>query len=106
MRFFSKIENQIYLEQYDEPQTSFDQKREAADNAEILDQSQRIILHAINLNFMRVHRSDSMDQILDKINGDSSHLLDKNNQKNKSEGGILNKFSLKLNDPNKEQIYD
>jgi hypothetical protein len=65
-------------------------------------------LHSINLNMMRTQRSDSSEQILETINKYSSEIRDKDGaiKAYKSTDGIINKFSLKLNDPNKERLYN
>jgi hypothetical protein len=44
-----------------------------------------------------------MDQILDKINSEPSELADEDEKKSKAT--LINNIWLKLNDPNKDQIY-
>ncbi len=106
--FFTKIEDRIFLEQYDEPHTSFEQVNASVDYALIVDKIHKINLHSINLNFMRAQRSESIEHILETINTHSIELRDKDGVRlraYKSTDGIINKFSLKLNDPRKEQLY-
>jgi hypothetical protein len=52
---------------------------------------------------MRLHRSDSLDEILEKINTsvDENQLAGK-----KFEANVINRVSLKLNDINKELEYN
>ena len=45
-----------------------------------------------------------MDQIIEKINSDPSKFADEDDKKSK--GALMNNVWLKLNDPNKDQIYD
>ena len=56
---------------------------------------------------MRVQRSDSIEEILDNINLYSSELTG-NEEENafKSMDMLINKFSLRLNDPIVEQMYN
>ena len=51
-----------------------------------------------------MHRSDSIDQILDRINVSGGQSAEgRNNYTNRS---MINKFNLKLNDINKEIEYN
>jgi hypothetical protein len=103
--FYTKIEDRIYLEQYDEPHVSFEQINESQDYAIIVDKIHKINLHSINLNSMRTQRTDSIEQILETINTHSIELRGKDGVRLKAYNntdGIINKFSLKLNDPIKE----
>lgn len=58
----------------------------------------------INKNMMKLHRSDSLDEILEKINsqGDTDQLAGK---KFDNSTNVIDKVSLKLNDINKELEY-
>jgi hypothetical protein len=52
---------------------------------------------------LRIHRSDSMDEILEKINSSQSGSSD--SKKFDNSNNVINKYSLKLNDINKELEY-
>lgn len=55
----------------------------------------------INKNMLKLHRSDSMDNILEKIN-----LENEDGKGSKyTSAGMINKLTLKLNDINKEFEY-
>ena len=53
---------------------------------------------------LRLHRSDSMDEIIEKIN--SSHNGSSDSKKFDNSNNVINKYSLKLNDINKELEYN
>lgn len=64
-------------------------------------------LYSINQNLLIVHRTDSMDQILERLNQSSSRIREETLQNNiaSSISGIINKWNLKLHDINKELEY-
>ena len=109
-RFFTSVEDRFYLEQYDEPQTTFDRGNgdDAASYAKVVNRIHKINLHSINLNFIKVQRSDSMEQLLETINAQSSELRGNEDVTKafKSMDGMINKFTLRLNDPSKEEMYN
>jgi len=75
----------------------------------IVDKIHKINLHSVNLNMMRTHRSESTEMILENTNKYSVELRDQDGvrlKEYKNTDSIINKFSLKLNDPNKEQLYN
>lgn len=75
----------------------------------IVDKIHKINLHSVNLNMMRTQRSESTEMILENTNKYSVELRDQDGvrlKEYKNTDSIINKFSLKLNDPNKEQLYN
>lgn len=64
-------------------------------------------LYSINQNLLIVHRTDSMDQILERLNQSSTRIREETLQNNISSSisGIINKWNLKLHDINKELEY-
>ena len=64
-------------------------------------------LYSVNQNLLIVHRTDSMDQILERLNQTSSRIREESVQNNisSSVSGIINKWNLKLHDINKELEY-
>jgi len=87
---------------------SFEENKNSQDYTEAIDKIHRLNLHSININLMRTQRSDSIEETLESINKYSSEVRDKNGavKAYKSTDGIINKFSLKLHDPNKEYLYN
>ena len=55
-------------------------------------------MNSINQNLLKVHRTDSMDQIIDRLNAATGQIT--------NSSGYINKFTLKLNDINKELEYN
>ena len=64
-------------------------------------------LQSINQNLLIVHRTDSMDQILERLNQSSSRIRQETQQTNitQSVSGVINKWNLQLHDINKELEY-
>lgn len=60
----------------------------------------------INKNMMKLHRSDSMDEILEKINAQGDNHQQQAGKKFDNSTNVINKFSLKLTDINKELEYN
>jgi hypothetical protein len=60
----------------------------------------------INKNMMKLHRSDSMDDILEKINAKGDNNEQQAGKKFDNSTNVINKFSLKLTDINKELEYN
>jgi hypothetical protein len=88
---------------------SFEQINQSIDYAMIVDKIHKINLHSVNLNMMRTQRSESTEMILENTNKYSVELRDQDGvrlKEYKNTDSIINKFSLKLNDPNKEQLYN
>ena len=69
----------------------------------LTDQLEKAKLLSINRNMLSVHRTDSTDAILERLNV-SGGLAEStgNSAKNMA---MINRISLKLNDLNKEQEY-
>lgn len=53
----------------------------------------------------RIHRSDSMDQILERINMTGENMQGTSDNKIVNRNTLINKYSLKLADFNKELEY-
>lgn len=53
----------------------------------------------------RIHRSDSMDQILERINMTGENMQGTSDNKIVNRSTLINKYSLKLADFNKELEY-
>ena len=106
MHFYEEIEEKLFFEEYEDPATEF----------RILESDCRqskfeTVLHqknilGINKNMMRLHRSDSMDEILEKINAQGDNNEQQAGKKFDNSTNVINKFSLKLNDINKELEYN
>lgn len=100
---YQVIEDLLFMEEYENP----DQQFEICDSenfANLVKQIEDTKLFSINQNLLKVHRSDSMDQILDRINISGGQSAEgRSNFTNRS---MINKFNLKLNDINKEIEYN
>lgn len=62
-------------------------------------------LIAINQNMLRLHRSDSIDQILERINITGEQNQGSADNKIINRSTLINKYTLKLNDFSKELEY-
>ena len=91
------------MEEFEDPDQQFEIKDSVYYQALVrsLEESK---LFSINQNLLKVHRSDSMDQLLDRINISGGQSAEgRSNFTNRS---MINKFNLKLNDINKEIEYN
>ena len=61
------IEDRLYMEEYEDPAQQFDIS-DSAHYDTLVKQAEDSKLFSINQNLLKVHRSDSVDQILDRIN--------------------------------------
>ena len=91
------IEDRLFMEEYENPEQQF--------SIHNLNNYQTLIktldadtMFSINQNLLKVHRTDSMDQIIDRLNAASGQIT--------NSSGYINKFTLKLNDINKELEYN
>ena len=64
---YQLIEDRLYMEEYEDPEQQFE-IHDSANFANLVKQIEDTKLFSINQNLLKVHRSDSMDQILDRIN--------------------------------------
>ena len=103
MLFYKNVEEVIYMEEYEDTNHEFQISNNLAQNQLLSKQIKTRELAAINQNMMRLHRSDSMDQILEKINKYDDQKESKQ-QKLINRSTLVNKY-LKLNDFNKELEY-
>lgn len=100
---YQTIEDRLFMEEYEDPEQQFEIK-DSANFASLVKQIEDTKLFSINQNLLKVHRSDSMDQILDRINISGGQSAEgRSNFTNRS---VINKFNLKLNDINKEIEYN
>lgn len=92
------------MEEYEDNNQEFQIINNTAQTNQLLKQIKTRELVAINQNMLRLHRSDSMDQILERINltGEQNQGTSDNKIVNRST--LVNKY-LKLNDFNKELEY-
>ena len=91
------------MEEYEDPEQQFEIS-DSVDFANLVKQIEETKLFSINQNLLKVHRSDSIDQILDRLNVSGGQSAEgRNNYTNRS---MINKFTLKLNDINKEIEYN
>mmetsp|Transcript_20117 Transcript_20117/g.19080 ORF Transcript_20117/g.19080 Transcript_20117/m.19080 type:complete len:203 (-) Transcript_20117:2966-3574(-) len=99
--FYQDVEEKLYLEEYEDPNMEFHLKNFPSDyisiHKEILRQKKQVLNH----NQMKLQRSDSMDQIVEKINKN----LQGDMPKDYRDTSMLNWFSLTFNDVNKENEY-
>jgi len=103
---YQEIEDRIFMEEYEDPDKQFSIQNldTYISLVKTLDQNN---LYSINQNLLIVHRTDSMDQILERLNQSSSRIREETLQNNisSSTSGIINKWNLKLHDINKELEY-
>jgi len=95
------IEERLYFEEYEDPSQEFSLEDFEKDYENVSKKIKTKNLVNINKNMLKLHRSDSMDQILEKIN-----LENEDGKGSKyTSAGMINKLTLKLNDINKEFEY-
>ena len=100
---YQRIEDRLYMEEYEDPEQQFHVK-DSPNYNQLLKLTEDAKFYSINQNLVKVHRSDSIDQILDRINISGGQSAEgRNNFTNKQ---MINKFNLKLNDINKEIEYN
>ena len=94
---FIEIEDRLFMEEYENPEQQF-----CVSNLPDYEQLAKSIdyqrMNSINQNLLKVHRTDSMDQIIDRLNAATGQIT--------NSSGYINKFTLKLNDINKELEYN
>ena len=98
---YQMIEDRLFMEEFEDPDQQFNIK-DFDNYQDLVDQLEKSKMLAINQNLLRVHRTDSMDAILERINVSGGQAEGRNNLTNIS---MINKFNLKLNDLNKEIEY-
>ena len=98
---YQMIEDRLFMEEFEDPDQQFNIK-DFDNYQDLLDQLEKSKMLAINQNLLRVHRTDSMDAILERINVSGGQVEGRNNLTNIS---MINRFNLKLNDLNKEIEY-
>jgi hypothetical protein len=104
MLYYKNVEEMIFMEEYEDQGQEFQIVNNTAQNQQLRKQLRTRELVAINQNMMRLHRSDSMDQILERINitGESNQSFKDSKIVNRST--LINRY-LKINDFNKELEY-
>ena len=98
---YQMIEDRLFMEEFEDPDQQFNIK-DFDNYQDLVDQLEKSKMLAINQNLLRVHRTDSMDAILERINVSGGQAEGRNNLTNIS---MINKFNLKLNDLSKETEY-
>ena len=91
------------MEEYEDPDQQF-WIHQAVDFNDLSKRLEDSKLFCINQNLLTVHRNDSTDQILERIN--ISGGQNKDNRSNFTNKSLINKFNLKLHDINKEIEYN
>ena len=106
MKFYQDIEEKVFFEEYEDPTTEFRiLESDCRKNKLETELHQKNIL-GINKNMMKLHRSDSMDEILEKINSQGDNNEQQAGKKFDNSNNVINKFTLKLSDINKELEYN
>ena len=98
---YQMIEDRLFMEEFEDPDQHFN-IADFDNYPDLLGQLEKSKMLAINQNLLRVHRTDSMDAILERINVSGGQAEGRNNLTNIS---MINKFNLKLNDLSKETEY-
>jgi predicted DNA-binding protein YlxM (UPF0122 family) len=105
MQRYQEIEDRIFMEEYEDPEQEFSIQNldSYIELVKILDINN---LFSINQNLLSVHRTDSMDLILERLNLSSQQITEeKNNQMSSNVSSYINKCTLRLHDINKELEY-
>lgn len=104
---YKAIEDMIFMEEYENPEQQFSitSLESYAAVAKNLDANS---VFSINQNLLIVHRSDSMDHILERLNITSSRMNEEqtNIYMTDNTSSFINRFNLKLHDINKEIEYN
>jgi len=104
MFFYKYVEEMIFMEEFEDNNQEFQIINNTAQTNQLLKQIKTRELVAINQNMLRLHRSDSMDQILERININGEQNQGTSDNKIVNRSTLVNKY-LKLNDFNKELEY-
>lgn len=91
------IEDRLFMEEYENPEQQFC-IHNLNNYQSLIKTLDSATMFSINQNLLKVHRTDSMDQIIDRLNAASGQIT--------NASGYINKFTLKLNDINKEMEYN
>ena len=104
---YKAIEDKIFMEEYENPEqqfsiTSLDIYAQVAKSLEANS------IFSINQNLLIVHRTDSMDHILERLNYQSSRISEDHVSGSFSDNvsAFINTRNMKLHDINKEIEYN
>ena len=102
--FYKNVEEMIFMEEYEDSKQEFNLQDSTSLMLNLHKQIKTRELVAINQNMLRLHRSDSMDQILERINITAEPSQGTTDNKIMNRSTLINK-NLKLHDFNKELEY-
>ena len=103
---YKAFEDKIFMEEYENPNQQFS-ITSLETYAQVARSLEANSVFSINQNLLIVHRTDSMDLILERLNYSSSHITENNlnNGFQENVSAFINLRSMKLHDINKEIEY-
>ena len=104
---YKAIEDKIFMEEYENPEQQFS-ITSLESYAQVAKALEANSVFSINQNLLIVHRTDSMDHILERLNYQSSRISENNVSSSFSENvsAYINTHNMKLHDINKEIEYN
>jgi len=104
---YKAIEDLIFMEEYENPEQQFS-ITSLESYAQVAKSLEANSVFSINQNLLIVHRSDSMDQILERLNITSQRVTEESTSRymTNNTSAFINWRNLKLHDSNKEIEYN
>ncbi len=104
---YKAIEDLVFMEEYENPEQQFS-ITSLESYAHVAKSLEANSVFSINQNLLIVHRSDSMDHILERLNMSSDRVTDDMTQvyMSNNTAAFINRCNLKLHDINKEIEYN
>ena len=101
--WYSDVEDRLSFEEYEDPNQTFSIHQYQPLYQKINAATLQNTLRLINTNMMKCPKTDGLEQILDKINTELDN--DMRGSQQVAMSGAINRWTLKLNDLNKETEY-
>lgn len=104
---YKAIEDKIFMEEYENPEQQFS-ITSLESYAHVAKSLEANSVFSINQNLLIVHRTDSMDHILERLNYQSSRISEDNLNASFEDNvsAFINTKNMKLHDINKEIEYN
>lgn len=105
---YKEIEDLVFMEEYENPERQFS-ITSIESYAQVAKSLEANSVFSINQNLLIVHRSDSMDHILERLNVTSDRVTGEDTTQmymSNNTGAFINRRNLKLHDINKEIEYN
>jgi hypothetical protein len=101
--WYADVEERLAFEEYEDPDQAFSINQYPPLYQKINSKTIQNTLKLINTNMMKVSKTEGLEAILDKINTELD--LDRRGSARIAMSGAINRYTLQLNDLNKETEY-